>query len=95
MKNCKLNADKKVCDNLEEKQFSFFFLVLWNFRYWIVVVTDSDNCLEQIFYLQTLLKTKKYIYKKKKFNKSFRSSQCGSYLMTILLIQEVKVVFVI
>lgn len=64
MKNCKLNADKKECDNLEEKQFSFFFLVLWNFRYWIVVVTDSDNCLEQIFYLQTLLKTKKYIYKK-------------------------------
>lgn len=62
MKNCKLNADKKVCDNLEEKQFSFFFLVLWNFRY-----SDccSDNCLEQIFYLQTLLKTKKYIYKKK------------------------------
>lgn len=97
MKNCKLNADKKVCDNLEEKQFSFFFLVLWNFRCWIVFITDSDNCLEQIFYLQTLLKTKKiYRYiKEKKFNKSFRSSQCGSYLMTILLIQEVKVVFVI
>lgn len=57
MKNCKLNADKKVCDNLEEKQFSFFFIVLWNFRYWIIFVTDSDNCLEQIFYLQTLLKT--------------------------------------
>lgn len=25
MKNCKLNADKKVCDNLEEKQFSFYY----------------------------------------------------------------------
>lgn len=64
MKNCKLNADKKACDHLEEKQFSFFFIVLWNFRYLIIFVTDSDNCLDQIFYLQTLLKTNKYIYKK-------------------------------
>lgn len=86
---------KKLVIILKKNSFHFFFIVLWNFRYWIVFVTDSDNCLEQIFYLQTLLKTKKYIYKKKKFNKSFRSSQCGSYLMTILLIQEVRVVFVI
>lgn len=86
---------KKYVIILKKNIFHFFFIVLWIFRYWIVVVTDSDNCLEQIFYLQTLLKTKKYIYKKKKFNKSFRSSQCGSFLMTILLIQEVKVVIVI
>lgn len=43
MKNCKLNVDKKVCDNFEEKQFLFFFLVLWNFRY---LDCCLDNCLE-------------------------------------------------
>lgn len=46
MKNCKLNVDKKVCDYFEEKQFLFFFIVLWNFRYWIVFVIDLDNCLD-------------------------------------------------
>lgn len=55
---------KKLVIILKKNSFHFFFIVLWNFRYWIVFVTDSDNCLEQIFYLQTLLKTKKYIYKK-------------------------------
>lgn len=85
---------KKFVITLKKNSFHFFnslveFQILDCFCY----SSDSDNCLEQVFYLQTLLKTKKYIYKKKKFNKSFRSSQCGSYLMTILLIQEVKVVF--
>lgn len=32
MKNCKLNADKKACDHLEEKQFSFFFYSLVEFQ---------------------------------------------------------------
>lgn len=87
---------KKFVITLKKNSFHFFnslveFQILDCFCY----SSDSDNCLEQVFYLQTLLKTKKYIYKKKKFNKSFRSSQCGSYLMTILLIQEVRVVFVI
>lgn len=81
---------KKFVITLKKNGFHFFnslveFQILDCFCY----SSDSDNCLEQIFYLQTLLKTKKYIYKKKKLNKSFRSSQCGSYLMTILLIQEV------
>lgn len=87
---------KKFVITLKKNSFHFFnslveFQILDCFCY----SSDLDNCLEQIFYLQTLLKTKKYKYKKKKFNKSFRSSQCGSYLMTILLIQEVRVVFVI
>lgn len=47
MKNCKLNADKKkYVIILKKNSFHFFFIVLWNFRYWIVFVTDSDNCLE-------------------------------------------------
>lgn len=89
---------KKFVITLKKNSFHFFnslveFQILDCFCY----SSDSDNCLEQIFYLQTLLKTKKiYRYiKEKKFNKYFRSSQCGSYLMTILLIQEVRVVFVI
>lgn len=55
---------KKFVIILKKNSFHFI-IVLWNFRYWIVFVTDSDNCLEQIFYLQTLLKTKKCIYMKK------------------------------
>lgn len=55
---------KKLVIILKKNSFHFVFIVLWNFRYWIIFVTDSDNCLDQIFYLQTLLKTNKYIYKK-------------------------------
>lgn len=57
---------KKFVITLKKNSFHFFnslveFQILDCFCY----SSDSDNCLEQVFYLQTLLKTKKYIYKKK------------------------------
>lgn len=51
---------KKFVITLKKNSFHFFnslveFQILDCFCY----SSDSDNCLEQVFYLQTLLKTKK------------------------------------